>query len=212
MFDRAKDNTVIDEVLEMVELRDRADDRVADYSQGMRQRLGIASCLIRRPRLLMLDEPANGVDPAGIRYLRELVRRLADQGITVFLSSHLLSEVQEVCGRVAVLNRGRVVHESSMSELHAGAAPRYRLQTTDLARAAGVCARVPGLQDLRVDDDGLSFSSEGETGLVAVTQALGDARVGIVSLAGEQVTLEGLFFSLTEPPGEQVRTRGSRSR
>jgi len=99
----------------MVELRDRAEDRVSDYSQGMRQRLGIASCLIRAPRLLMLDEPANGVDPAGLRFLRTLIRRLADQGITILLSSHLLAEVQEVCNGVAVINEGRIVHEGGLA-------------------------------------------------------------------------------------------------
>src|SRR5262249_52373754 len=101
----------IEEVLETVELRERAGDRVREYSQGMGQRLGIAACLVRRPRLLMLDEPANGLDPAGIRYLRGLLRRLASERITVFLSSHLLTEVQELCNRVAIVSAGRIVHE-----------------------------------------------------------------------------------------------------
>ena len=107
----------VEEVLEMVELRDRGDDRVSEYSQGMRQRLGIAACLIRRPRLLMLDEPANGLDPAGIRFLRRLLHRLADEGIAIFLSSHLLVEVQEVCRRVAVISGGRIVYEGELEEL-----------------------------------------------------------------------------------------------
>ncbi|MDP9232448.1 MAG: ATP-binding cassette domain-containing protein, partial [Actinomycetota bacterium] len=110
----------IDEVLELVELRDRAGDRAGEYSQGMRQRLGLASCLIRRPRMLLLDEPANGVDPAGIRFLRALLRRLADEGMTIVLSSHLLAEVQEVCNRVAVINNGRIVHEGALAALEAG--------------------------------------------------------------------------------------------
>src|SRR5213076_864884 len=89
----------IDEVLEIVELRDRARDRVGGYSHGMGQRLGIAGALLRRPRLLLLDEPATGLDPAGMRDMRELIRRLASQGMTVLLSSHLLAEVEEVCNR-----------------------------------------------------------------------------------------------------------------
>ncbi len=132
------------EALELVELAERGGDRVGEYSQGMRQRLGLASCLIRRPRLLLLDEPANGVDPAGIWFLRGLLRRLAEEGMTILLSSHLLAEVQEVCNRVAVINEGRIVHESSLAELEASAAARYRLQTTDEAAAAAVLARARG--------------------------------------------------------------------
>src|SRR5205823_4209678 len=135
----------IDEILELVELSDRAGDKVGEYSQGMRQRLGLASCLIRRPRLLLLDEPANGVDPAGIRFLRDLVRRLADEGMTILLSSHLLAEVQEVCNRVAVIDNGRIVHEGALSALAHSTATRYRLQTTDPERAVTVCQRLDGL-------------------------------------------------------------------
>src|SRR5438874_1720609 len=137
----------IDEILELVELSDRAGDKVGEYSQGMRQRLGLASCLIRRPRLLLLDEPANGVDPAGIRFLRDLVRRFADEGMTILLSSHLLTEVQEVCNRVAVINNGRIVHEGALADLETGG--NYRLQVTDAARAAAALEHVNGLSGLR---------------------------------------------------------------
>jgi ABC-2 type transport system ATP-binding protein len=188
----------IDQVLEMVELRERAGDKVDHYSQGMRQRLGIASCLIRSPRLLMLDEPANGVDPAGIRYLRDLIRRLADDGITVMLSSHLLAEVQEICNRVAVIDNGRIVHEGSLSALAESTAARYRLHTTDPERAADVGRRLDGLHELQRDGDVLSFTLAGEDGTVALTRLLGDAGVGITSLVREQATLEDLFFRLTE--------------
>src|SRR3954454_13357524 len=135
--------TQIDEVLEMVELRDRADDPVREYSQGMRQRLGLASCLIRRPRLLLLDEPANGVDPAGIRFLRALLRRLAAEGMTILLSSHLLAEGQEICNRVAVIDHGRIVHEGALADLEIGG--NYRLQVTDAGRAAAALEHVNGL-------------------------------------------------------------------
>src|SRR5207248_4090408 len=96
----------IDEVLEMVELRDRAKDKVGGYSHGMRQRLGIAAALLRQPQLLLLDEPTTGLDPAGMRDMRELVRRLAGEGITILLSSHLLYEVEDLCNRVAIIRRG----------------------------------------------------------------------------------------------------------
>ncbi|HWH10227.1 MAG TPA: ABC transporter ATP-binding protein [Solirubrobacteraceae bacterium] len=198
-FDRqAAGRKEIDEVLDLVELRDRADDVVSKYSQGMRQRLGIASCLLRRPRLLMLDEPANGVDPAGLRFLRDLLRQLAERGVTIFLSSHLLAEVQEVCSRVAVISAGRIVYEGSLAQLRASAGPMYRLRTTDLRRARDVCDQLDGINRLTVEHDELVFSLATEDGTVALTQALADANLGITSLAHEQATLEGLFFSLTE--------------
>jgi ABC-2 type transport system ATP-binding protein len=188
----------IDAVLEQVELQDRAKDRVAEYSQGMRQRLGIASCLIRRPRLLLLDEPANGVDPAGIRFLRALLRELADEGMTILLSRHLLAEVQEVCNRVAVINLGRIVHEGALADLAASAAPRYRLRATDLERAAAALERLGGVRELRREQNELSFTLAGDGDAVALTRALAEAGVGIRELVREQTTLEELFFRLTE--------------
>ncbi len=131
------------------------------YSQGMRQRLGIASCLVRRPRLLLLNEPANGVDPAGLRFLRDLLRRLFEEGITILLSSHLLSEVQEVCTRVAVINAGRIAYEGSLGELRTSVLPRYRLRSTDLERARAVCERLDAVRELPVGDGELSFSTSG---------------------------------------------------
>jgi ABC-2 type transport system ATP-binding protein len=187
----------IDEVLEQVELLERARDKVGEYSQGMRQRLGLASCLIRRPRLLLLDEPANGVDPAGIRFLRTLLRRLAGEGITILLSSHLLAEVQEVCNRVAVIDHGRIVHEGALADLDTGGS--YRLRATDPARAAGALERLDGVRGLRRDHDELVFALSGDEDTVELTRALADAGVGIRALVREQTTLEELFFRLTEP-------------
>jgi ABC-2 type transport system ATP-binding protein len=198
-FDRGgQGKSTIDEVLELVELRERADDRVSEYSQGMRQRLGIASCLVRRPRLLLLDEPANGVDPAGLRFLRELLRRLADEGITILLSSHLLSEVQQVCSRVAMISNGRIVFEGGLDELAGATGRRYRVEATDLARAADACRSHPAVQDVRIDDGALSVRVDDEDGLVALTAALAGAGVGIRALAPESDSLERLFFKLTD--------------
>jgi ABC-2 type transport system ATP-binding protein len=199
-FDRGgAGRAVIDEVLELVELSERADDRVAAYSQGMRQRLGIASCLVRRPRLLMLDEPANGVDPAGLRFLRELIRRLADDGVTVFLSSHLLAEVQAVCNRVAVIDAGRIVYEGWLSDLEASTGSTCRLQATDVGRAAEALGRLGQVRGLRAVDGELEFVLADDLDSVALTRALAEAGVGIVALTREQPTLEELFFRLTEP-------------
>src|SRR5436309_4094862 len=121
----------IDEVLELVELRDRAKDRVGGYSHGMRQRLGIAAALLRQPQLLLLDEPTTGLDPAGMRDMRDLVRRLASEGITVVLSSHQMTDVEELCNRVAIINHGRILYEGAVAELKQSLGTWYRLRTSD---------------------------------------------------------------------------------
>jgi ABC-2 type transport system ATP-binding protein len=190
----------VEEVLETVELRDRAKDRVSEYSQGMRQRLGIASCLVRNPKLMMLDEPANGVDPAGMRFLRRLLLRLRDEGVTVFLSSHLLAEVQEVCTRVAIVAAGRIAYEGPLDELLARAGRRYRLQTADLPVTAEICRSVRGLTGLEVDVDRIGFAIDRESALLELAGALTEAEIAILSLTPEQVTLERVFFELTETP------------
>jgi ABC-2 type transport system ATP-binding protein len=123
----------VDEALETVGLADRADDRVKGYSLGMRQRLGIAAALLKRPRLLILDEPSNGLDPAGIREVRELVRALGTRGVTVFLSSHMLGEVEQVCDTVDILVRGKRVASGSVREVLATRATgEVRVRVDDL--------------------------------------------------------------------------------
>src|SRR3954447_3789036 len=139
-FDGGEAARRIDEVLAIVQLSDRAKDRVGGYSHGMKQRLGIASALLRAPRLLLLDEPATGLDPAGMRDMRALIRDLAGQGITVLLSSHLLGEVEELCNRVAIVRSGQVAYEGSLAELRLQAGTGYLLRTTDDERARRVGA------------------------------------------------------------------------
>ncbi len=139
----------IDGALETVELADRARDRVGGYSHGMRQRLGIAAALLRDPKLLLLDEPTTGLDPAGMRDMRVLIRRLADQGMTIMLSSHLLAEVEELCNRVAIVQAGKIVYEGEIAALKRSAAASYSLQTTDDELALKVCRAQPGIDDVR---------------------------------------------------------------
>ena len=115
----------------------RADDRVRGYSHGMRQRLGLAGALLRGPRLLLLDEPTTGLDPAGMRDMRELVSRLAGEGITVLLSTHLMGEVEQLCNRLAIIQLGRIRYEGSLADLLARSDGRYRLDATDARRALG---------------------------------------------------------------------------
>jgi ABC-2 type transport system ATP-binding protein len=188
----------IDAALDTVDLADRAKDRVGGYSHGMRQRLGIAGALLRDPRLLLLDEPTTGLDPAGMRDMRALVRRLADQGMTVLLSSHLMGEVEELCDRVAIVRTGRVVYEGSLPELIATTAGRYELRTTDDERAAEIARHEPGVESLaRHGHAGLSFVGSEEVA-ARLSIALGEAGVGISALVPRTATLEELFFRMTE--------------
>ena len=190
----------IDEVLDLVELRDRARDRVGGYSHGMKQRLGIAASLLRAPRLLLLDEPTTGLDPAGMRDMRQLVTRLAAEGITILLSSHLLYEVEDLCNRVAIVRRGRVVYEGSLAELKATAAAGYRLRAVDLETVRRVALSVAGIADLVAEDGELRFAA-GEDAVAMLTVALGRAGVGFTALVPTTASLEELFLDLTE--GEQ---------
>jgi ABC-2 type transport system ATP-binding protein len=187
----------IEEVLDIVELRDRAKDRVGGYSHGMRQRLGIAASLLRAPRLLLLDEPTTGLDPAGMRDMRALVKRLASEGITVLLSSHLLSEVEELCNRVAIIRSGRIVYQGSLAELMATAHAGYRLRVSDPAKARTICLAQPGIHEVDLSDQTISFSAE-EDAVAELSIALGEAGVGITSLVPETASLEDLFLDLTE--------------
>jgi ABC-2 type transport system ATP-binding protein len=183
-------------VLDVVELADRAKDRVGGYSHGMRQRLGIAASLLREPKLLLLDEPTTGLDPAGMRDMRLLVRRLADEGLTILLSSHLLNEVEELCNRVAIVRKGSVVYEGTLTELKATAATGYRLRTLDVERAHSA-AVAAGLTDVRVEGGDLWFVGSDEQ-VAGLTIALGRAGIGVTALVPESASLESLFLELTE--------------
>jgi ABC-2 type transport system ATP-binding protein len=187
----------IEQVLEIVELAPRAKHKVGGYSHGMRQRLGIAAALLRRPRLLILDEPATGLDPAGMRDMRDLIRRLAGEGITVLLSSHQLPEVQELCDRVAIVDRGRVVYEGALADLRRQGGAGYRLRTTDDAQALAVLRSQPGVELDGADEHGIGFQAD-EQHVGALSLALGAAGVGILVLTPQLATLEDLFFRLTE--------------
>ncbi len=191
----------IDEVLDIVELGPRGGHRVGGYSHGMRQRLGIAAALLRRPRLLLLDEPATGLDPAGMRDMRALIRRLADEGITVLLSSHQLPEVQELCDRVAIVHSGRVVYEGALTDLRRQGGAGYRLRSTDDERALAILAAQRGIAHAVHGEQGLSFQAQ-EQDVGALTLALAQEGLGILALTPELATLEDLFFRLTEGDGE----------
>ena len=186
----------IEEVLEVVELRDRGSDRVGGYSHGMRQRLGIAASLLREPQLLLLDEPTTGLDPAGMRDMRELVKRLAGEGITILLSSHILAEVEELCNRVAIIRRGRIIYEGLLDELLGSAGGGYVLRATDPERAR-VLLLAHGVDGVQLVDGELRFQAE-PAAVEAASVALGQAGIGISALVPRTATLEELFLGMTE--------------
>ncbi|GAA5024761.1 ABC transporter ATP-binding protein [Kitasatospora paranensis] len=190
----------IDEVLDIVDLADRHGDKVGGYSFGMRQRLGVAASLLRDPRLLVLDEPANGLDPAGIRDMRALVKRLADSGLTVLLSSHDMGEVEQICDDVTIMRTGSVVYHGPIAALREQApAQAHRITTTDNA-AAELLARAQGLEVARVED-ALAVRGSQER-IDALVAALVGAGIALRGLSLDEAPLEALFFMLTEsaPP------------
>src|SRR3989449_1671849 len=175
-YDDGDSRSRIEELLELVELSDRGDDKVGGYSHGMRQRLGIAAALLREPKLLLLDEPTTGLDPAGMRDMRDLVRRLAGEGITILLSSHLLNEVEDLCNRVAIIRKGSVVYEGPLKELLATAATGYRLRATDPERARLVLLGQQGVGGISLGGGQLRFTAD-EEAVARAAIALGQARI-----------------------------------
>jgi ABC-2 type transport system ATP-binding protein len=202
-YDGDVSDALIEEVLEIVELRDRAKDRVGGYSHGMRQRLGIAASLLRRPKLLLLDEPTTGLDPAGMRDMRALVRSLAGEGITILLSSHLLTEVEELCNRVAIIQKGRIVYEGRLDELLRSAGTSYLLRVSEPERARAVLLAHGGIESVELVDGQLRVQAS-EDALGAATVALGQARIEIRALVPQTATLEELFLGLTESDGAEA--------
>src|SRR5205823_749560 len=180
----------VGDVLERVGLAERADHLVKGYSQGMRQRLGIGAALLKDPEVLILDEPANGLDPAGIKEVRSLLRRLGDEGRTVFVSSHLLTEVQQTSDRVAILARGRAVASGPVQEVIArGRSARLVVGLPEAERAPGLAAlQRAGFRDAR---DGERIPVEASTErAAAVTRALAASALYLTALREEAVRLE----------------------
>lgn len=189
----------IEGALDTVELADRARERVGGYSHGMRQRLGVAAALLRDPQLLVLDEPATGLDPAGMRDMRALITRLAEEGTTVLLSSHQLAEVEGLCTRVAIVRSGRVAFEGALADLRGTAATTWRLRTTDDVRAATLLGGADRVHGRRDAVPGLRFDAS-EDAVERLSVALVRAGLAIRELAPDGATLEDLFFELTEGP------------
>ena len=185
----------IDAVLQRVDLVADAHRRVREYSLGMRQRLAIALALLGAPRLLVLDEPSNGLDPAGIVDLRGLLRGLAAEGITVFVSSHLLSEIELVATHVGVLQGGRLRFQGRLEELRGRVRPRLRLRAEPALRAAELLTRSG--ESVHLDPDGSLLLDRRQREPAEINRLLVEHGVEVSGLAAEQASLESLFFDLT---------------
>lgn len=187
----------IQEVLEIVRLSDQKNKRVAHYSLGMKQRLGLAAALLGYPRLLILDEPTNGLDPAGIQEMRELIKELPQRfGMTVLVSSHLLSEIDQMADHVGIIREGELVFQDSLAALHSRSKHHLALRTTDNARAQ----RLLQARHLHVSDEGegyLMLPLLNDDTTAALVQVLAESGVGLLRLEERQKSLEDIFLELT---------------
>jgi len=186
----------VDPLLERLGLTARARSKFRTYSLGMRQRLGIASTLLADPALVILDEPANGLDPAGQREIRELTLELAREGRGVLLASHLLYEVEQVCDRVIVVQKGKIIASGTIAEVtHGGSA--LRVTVSDPARAAAVARTVPGVRDVTETPTGVEVAADADRG-ADLNRALAQAGLYASAIVPRESSLEDVFIELTE--------------
>ena len=193
-------------VLERVGLGDRADERVKSYSLGMAQRLGVARCLLADPELLILDEPTNGLDPAGTLELRQMIRELVEEeGRTVFVSSHLLDEVEKVCDAAAIVDRGRVLIQGTIAELLASDRHEVSVGCEDPARALRTLQADPAIREARPREDGVDvvLASGDPREAARVNELLSAAGIAVWRLAPVRQTLEQRFLAITNRIGAQ---------
>jgi ABC-type multidrug transport system ATPase subunit len=194
---RGLSDAVVDDALRRVELADRGDDRFKAYSLGMKQRLGVAAALMGDPELIVLDEPTNGLDPGGMADMRALIVDLARGGQTVILSSHLLAEVEEICDRVGVIARGRLLDESTVAELRGGR--HLRVVATPLDRALAVGMRFT--ENAELDGDAVLLDLPDERTPEVVRALVGDGLDVHEAVVTER-TLEEVFFAMTRDQSE----------
>jgi ABC-type multidrug transport system ATPase subunit len=193
----------IREVLELVDLADRARDRFSTYSLGMKQRLGVAAALLKDPELVILDEPTNGLDPAGMRDMRRLIRELGSDGRTVLLSSHLLGEVQQICDRVGIISEGKMVAEHNVDELRAEQELVIRAAPRESARS--LLVQVLGSDAVHLYDDTLRVKVAPERA-AEMNRVLVEAGIAVSELHSTERALEDVFFELTTTSAEKETT------
>ena len=197
--------TRIDASLKRVGILHRADDRVSKYSMGMRQRLGVAACLIGDPELLILDEPMNGLDPAGMHEMRDMIRSLVAEGRTVVLSSHLLDEVQRTCDAVAIVDRGRVIRQGPIAELLAGTSVVLQVDCSEPDRARALLAGTNLGASIAMEADGLAITLPAGTTrevIAEVARVLVTGGIAVYRLQPLQASLEAWFLQVTSRLGD----------
>jgi ABC-2 type transport system ATP-binding protein len=201
----------IDGVLERVGLADRAGDRFSRYSLGMKQRLGIAAALLPEPSLLILDEPTNGLDPAGIVEMRSLIRSLANEGMTIFVSSHLLSEIEHICDHVVMIRSGRSVFQGSVEELHGMRTSELEIRTGDPGQLGNLAQLIAnrGLEVQIEESTGSVIVSDGAALAGELNRAALDAGIVVVHLAERERSLEDAYFALTGSHSGDVEALGA---
>ena len=192
--------------LDRTRLTQRADDKVSAYSMGMRQRLGLAACLLADPQLLILDEPMNGLDPAGIHEMRDMLRSLTDEGRTVMLSSHLLDEVERTCDQVAIVDRGTVIRQGSIEDLTGGVGVVLEVKCSDPPAAARALGQSTIASRITVAEDGLTVNlaaGSAREQTAEINRLLVEAGIGVYSIRPTHATLEDWFLSVTSRLGEE---------
>lgn len=194
----------IDGALARVGLSDRAHDRVRTYSQGMRQRLGVARCLIADPELLILDEPMNGLDPGGILDFRTMIADLIAEGRTIFLSSHLLDEVEKTCQAAAVIDRGRLIAQGTISELMSGGPAQIEIGCDDAYTAVGLIDPHPAVAATMPTADGLRVILADPDGIASINARLVKAGVAVCRIQPVHESLEQRFLEITSRVGAEL--------
>ncbi|MCR4316755.1 MAG: ABC transporter ATP-binding protein [Planctomycetes bacterium] len=196
-LDSNSKNGGVEEALKEVGLSNRAKDKVGTYSQGMRQRLGIASAIMSQPELVILDEPTNGLDPRGILDVRALIKKLArERGMTFLFSSHILSEVELLCNRVGIIDRGKMIFEGTTSSLIERGEGRYKFVVDDAKKACSMFA--PGWCECRILSENEFEVNLDKSAVPEVAKTLVTGEVKVYEIAHAKMTLEDLFFTLTE--------------
>ena len=201
---KAVDRKDIDRVLEIVRLTGAADRKVGQYSLGMKQRLGIAMALLGSPKLLILDEPTNGLDPAGIQEMRSLIASMPQTtGATVLISSHLLGEIEQMVDQVGILNHGKLLFEGSLQQLQKHSRGGIRLRVLDVSKALAVLNEEGMQAAARTEEpDVVLLPPQDDAALAALVCALAERGAGVVGLTTQAKNLEEIFLSLTQTSGE----------
>ena len=195
----------IEPALERVGILHRADDKVSKYSMGMRQRLGVAACLLGDPQLLILDEPMNGLDPGGMLDMRDMILSLVAEGRTVVLSSHLLDEVERTCNAVAIVDHGKVIRQGPISQLLAGSSFEVQVECSEPDRAGGLLGGTAFNAHMQVGPDGLAISLPEGTerdAIAEINRLLVEGGISVYRLQHIQASLESWFLEVTSRLGD----------